>query len=42
MTIARPKSTASSGSRAEEIKAEAGIEFFEWLQQQEKPAAVSA
>ena len=26
----------------EEIKAEAGIEFFEWLQQQEEPAAVSA
>ena len=25
----------------EEIKAEAGIEFFEWLQQQEEPAAVS-
>ena len=26
----------------ENIKAEAGIEFFEWLQQQEEPAAVSA
>ena len=33
-----PQRNAGRGDQA----SEAGIEFFEWLQQQEEPAAVSA
>ena len=41
--VGAPADAEKIGREAgEEIKAEAGIEFFEWLQQQEEPAAVSA
>ena len=41
--VGAPADAEKIGREAgEEIKAEAGIEVFEWLQQQEEPAAVSA